>query len=58
LENLLANCIQRHCPQNDTLPKIVFSKTLDKVEWQYTRLVEENVIEEITYLKHQLGKTW
>src|SRR4030043_214905 len=38
------------------LPKIVFSKTLSSVEWQNTRLVKENVAEEISKLKQQPGK--
>ena len=32
------------------LPKIVFSKTLSSVEWQNTRLVKENVAEEVAKL--------
>jgi dihydrofolate reductase len=38
------------------LPKIVFSRTLKKVEWENSRLVKENVAEEITKLKQQPGK--
>jgi len=38
------------------LPKIVFSKTLSSVEWQNTRLVKENVAEEVAKLKQQPGK--
>lgn len=37
------------------MPKIVFSKTLDKVEWN-SRLVRDNIAEEITKLKAQPGK--
>jgi dihydrofolate reductase len=37
------------------MPKIVFSKTLDKVEWN-SRLVRNNIAEEITTLKEQPGK--
>jgi dihydrofolate reductase len=37
------------------MPKIVFSKTLDKVEWN-SRLVRDNIAEEITRLKAQPGK--
>jgi dihydrofolate reductase len=40
----------------NTIPKIVFSKTLKKVEWQNTRLVIEDVVEEIKNLKQQPGK--
>jgi dihydrofolate reductase len=37
------------------MPKVVFSKTLDKVEWN-SRLVKENAGDEITKLKAQPGK--
>jgi dihydrofolate reductase len=40
----------------NSLPKIVFSKTLDKVEWNNSRLIKENVDEEISILKKQPGK--
>jgi dihydrofolate reductase len=40
----------------NTLPKIVFSKTLSTVAWNNTRLVKENVAEEIHALKRQEGK--
>jgi dihydrofolate reductase len=36
--------------------KLVFSKTLDKVEWSNSRLVKDNIAEEITNLKQQSGK--
>lgn len=38
-----------------SVPKIVFSKTLDKVEWN-SRLVKENPAEEVIRLKQQPGK--
>ena len=37
-------------------PKIVFSKTLEKVGWNNTRLVRDNIVEEIQELKRQPGK--
>ena len=37
------------------MPKIVFSKTLEKVEWN-SRLVSENAAEEVRKLKAQSGK--
>jgi len=40
----------------NSLPKIVFSKTLEKAEWENTRLVKENIREEIEKLKNQPGK--
>lgn len=40
----------------NTLPKIVFSRTLKKVEWENTKLVKDNLVEEITNLKRQPGK--
>jgi dihydrofolate reductase len=38
------------------IPKIVFSRTLEKVEWNNTRLVKEDVAGEISKLKQQTGK--
>lgn len=40
----------------NSLPKIVFSKTLGSPNWNNTRLVRENVNEEIIRLKHLPGK--
>ena len=36
--------------------KIVFSRTLDKAEWNNTRLIKKNIKEEIVSLKKQPGK--
>lgn len=38
------------------IPKIVFSKTLDKAEWNNTRLVKDRVADEISKLKKQSDK--
>ena len=40
----------------NNVPKIVFSRTLDKVEWQNTRLMKDNTEEEIKKMKDQAGK--
>ncbi|MCD9022628.1 dihydrofolate reductase family protein [Cohnella silvisoli] len=40
----------------NSIPKIVISKTLEKVDWQNTRLVNENIVEEITQIKQESGK--
>jgi dihydrofolate reductase len=40
----------------DQAPKIVFSKTLEKVEWQHSRVVKGNIAEEIATLKQQEGQ--
>jgi len=40
----------------NSLPKIVFSKTLDKAEWNNSRLIKENAIDEVLKLKQQPGK--
>jgi dihydrofolate reductase len=37
-------------------PKIVVSTTLDKVEWQNSTLIKENLAQEIARLKQQPGK--
>ena len=38
------------------LPKIVFSRTLQKAAWNNTRLIKDNIAEEISKLKQQPGK--
>ena len=38
------------------LPKIVFSRTLEKAEWNNTRLIKDHIAEEILKLKQQTGK--
>ena len=40
----------------DETQKIVISNTLDRVEWKKTRLIKDNIAEEIQKLKQQLGK--
>lgn len=40
----------------NNLPKIVFSKTLEKVEWNNTKLIKEINLEEILKMKNQPGK--
>jgi dihydrofolate reductase len=40
----------------NSLPKIVLSKTLDKVEWKNSTLIKENIKEEILKLKQRPGK--
>lgn len=40
----------------NSLPKIVFSKTLPTADWENTRLVRENFVEAIRNLKQQPGK--
>jgi len=40
----------------NTIPKLVFSKTLETVEWKNTILIKENAVAEIKKLKEQSGK--
>ena len=40
----------------NSISKIVISHTLDKAEWNNTRLIKDNVAAEITRLKQQPGK--
>ena len=40
----------------NSLPKIVFSRTLQKVEWENTKLVKRNFIEIVSELKNEDGK--
>jgi len=46
----------RHAKWMENISKIVFSETLDKVEWNNTRLINENIPKEIIKLKQQPGK--
>jgi len=47
---------RNHAEWIEKTQKIVFSTTLDKVEWNNSRLVKEHVEEEINKLKQQQGK--
>jgi dihydrofolate reductase len=40
----------------NSLPKLVFSKTLQKVEWENTTLVKNNFAEAVSKLKQETGK--
>jgi dihydrofolate reductase len=40
----------------NSLPKIVVSRTLEKADWNNTRLIKSNIVEEILKLKSQPGK--
>jgi hypothetical protein len=37
----------------NNVPKIVFSRTLDDVEWNNTRLIKENIEQKIEMMKKQ-----
>jgi dihydrofolate reductase len=39
----------------NNLPKIVFSRTLHKVDWNNSRLVSNNIQQEVSKLKKQPG---
>jgi dihydrofolate reductase len=45
-----------HARWLENVEKIVFSKSLDKVEWHNTRLIKDNITEEVSKLKQQPGK--
>jgi dihydrofolate reductase len=40
----------------DRTQKVVFSKTLEKVEWKTTRIIKDHIAEEILKMKQQPGK--
>ncbi len=42
----------------NSIPKIVFSRTLEQAEWSNTRLVNEDALLEISRLRQQAGKDW
>lgn len=41
----------------NSIAKVVFSKTLEKADWSNTRLIKENILEEVSKLKSQPGKS-
>jgi dihydrofolate reductase len=41
----------------NAMPKIVFSRTLEKAEWNNTRLVRDDAVKEVIRLKQQPGKS-
>jgi len=43
-------------PMMNDLPKVVFSRTLDAVDWKNSRLADGRVVEEIARLKQAPGK--
>ncbi|GAB4044666.1 dihydrofolate reductase family protein [Spirosoma jeollabukense] len=45
-----------HARWVEQIPKIVFSTTLPSADWHNTRLIKDNVVDEITQLKQQPGK--
>lgn len=47
---------RNHAEWIEKTAKIIFSTTLEKVEWNNSRLVKEGVKEEINNLKQQPGK--
>jgi dihydrofolate reductase len=46
----------REAPAMNALPKIVFSRTLKKVDWDNSRLVQGDAADEVRRLKQQPGK--
>ena len=45
-----------HARWVDNVPKIVFSKTMKKADWNNTIVINDNIAEEINKLKQQPGK--
>jgi dihydrofolate reductase len=45
-----------HAQWVENVPKIVFSRTLNEVTWNNTRLIKDNVAEEVKKLKQEPGK--
>ena len=45
-----------HAQWVENVPKIVFSRTLEKATWNNTRLIKDNITEEIKNLKQEPGK--
>ena len=53
------NAIQNYpivAKQMNDLPKVVFSRTLDNVSWNNTKLVKSDMVTELRKMKKELGK--
>lgn len=50
------NSIIQFAHKINKMPKIVFSRTLEKVEWNNTSIVRENIVEEVIKMKRESGK--
>jgi len=48
--------MRRFADRFNAMPKVVFSRTLEKADWNNTRLVRENAIAEILRMKSEPGK--
>ncbi|MEJ2635219.1 MAG: dihydrofolate reductase family protein [Calditrichia bacterium] len=46
----------RFAERINSMPKIVFSRTLKEVHWSNTRLIKENMVEEVRNLQQQPGR--
>jgi dihydrofolate reductase len=46
----------RHAHWVEKVQKIVFSRTMERAEWNNTRVIKENIAEEVAKLKQQPGK--
>ncbi|MGN6416074.1 MAG: dihydrofolate reductase family protein [Pseudobacter sp.] len=47
---------KKHAQWVDQAPKIVFSRTMKKADWNNTTVINDNIAEEINKLKQQPGK--
>ena len=45
-----------HANWVENIPKVVFSRSLDRVEWNNTTLIKDNIAAEVAKLKQQPGK--
>lgn len=47
---------RHHAEWVENIPKVVFSTTLEKAEWNNTLLIKDNITEQVMKLKQQAGK--
>lgn len=55
-EDAIKNDPKAVAERMNNLSKIVFSNTLEKAEWNNTRLIRKNIVEEVSRLKLEPGK--
>lgn len=47
---------EEYAPPMNEIPKVIFSKTLEEVNWKHSRLANKEVTDEISMMKQQTGK--
>lgn len=55
-QSLTTKCMIDFADRINSIPKMVFSKILEKADWNNTRLLRGNIVEEVLKLRRLPGK--